>query len=165
VRELAFRWATGWPGRLLLGAAYGIVEEGLMAKSFFDPNWPDIGILGSYGRLYGVNWVWSLELTFPRRRDRPWLGIPCLAVVAALAASARLVRLPDRPVSIAPRPAADAPRVPGPRELPFSQFMEPDRSRPDDPRGMRIVDLVMAGLLLAGYLKVRWEGANPPASG
>ena len=37
VRELAFRWGSGWPGRLLLGAAYGIIEEGLMVKSFFDP--------------------------------------------------------------------------------------------------------------------------------
>jgi hypothetical protein len=258
-----------------------------MAKSFFDPAWPDLGILGSYGRRYGVNWVWSLELTIyhclfsicipillveltvPRWRDRVWLKVPgllavaalfaadvvlgfigltpfrpplaaCLgavAAVAALTAAARLFRPPEGPVSIAPRAAADAPRVPGPHALPFylfgaactflffalnwfvpntgavpaavtmamvawlltgfllglrelascfswttvnqwalasgalsffvlfSQFMELDRSRPDDPRGMRIVGLVMAALLLAGYLKVRGEGAEPPASG
>jgi hypothetical protein len=48
----------------VLSVAYGIAEEGLMCKSFFDPNWVDVGILGSYGRWLGVNLVWSLELTF-----------------------------------------------------------------------------------------------------
>jgi hypothetical protein len=63
VRELAFRWRKGWVSILILGAAYGVIEEGLMVKSFFDPNWMDIGILGSYGRWLGVNWVWTVELT------------------------------------------------------------------------------------------------------
>jgi len=62
-RELTHRWGKGWPTLLILGAAYGIAEEGLMCKSFFDPNWVDLGVLGSYGRWLGVNWVWSLELT------------------------------------------------------------------------------------------------------
>jgi hypothetical protein len=287
VRELAFRWGTGWPGRLLLGAAYGIVEEGLMVKSFFDPNWPDLGVLGSYGRMFGVNWVWSLELTiyhclfsicipivltelaFPKWRDRRWLKAPGLVAfgvllaadvaygsgwlasyrpplapylgaaiaVVGLAVAARLVRRPAGPVGIAPIRAAEAPRVPGPRELPFflfgatctvlffvlnwalpsgrfvppivtmalvaaltvgffaglrelvrafswtaanqwalasgalaffiafSQLVELDRSLTDDPRGMHIVGLVAAALLLAGYLKVRAERAEPPVSG
>jgi hypothetical protein len=62
-RELAVRWGRGLPSLIALGAAYGILEEGLMVKSFFDPGWPGIGLLGSYGRLAGVNWVWSIELT------------------------------------------------------------------------------------------------------
>lgn len=91
-RELAFRWGKGWPSLLILGAAYGIAEEGLMCKSFFDPGWMDVGILGEYGRWLGVNWVWSVELTiyhtaftilipitlvtllFPDRRMTPWIG-------------------------------------------------------------------------------------------
>jgi hypothetical protein len=91
-RELAHRWSKGWPSVLLLGAAYGIVEEGLAVKSFFDPNWMDLGALGVYGRWAGVNWVWSVGLTiyhavfsigipillvgllFPAQRDRPWLS-------------------------------------------------------------------------------------------
>ena len=48
-RELMRRWGKGWGALLLLGAAYGIVEEGLMVKSFFDPNWVDLGALGHYG--------------------------------------------------------------------------------------------------------------------
>ncbi|MHC5035144.1 MAG: hypothetical protein ACYTFZ_08920 [Planctomycetota bacterium] len=102
VREFAHRWQKGWPPVLLLGAAYGIIEEGLMVKSFFDPNWMDLGLLGSYGRWAGVNWVWSLGLTayhaffsiaipillvgvlFPRCRARPWVSRRTLYVLGAL---------------------------------------------------------------------------------
>jgi hypothetical protein len=91
VRELRVRWNKGWAAVFVLGAAYGIIEEGLMVKSFFDPNWVDIGILGSYGRSLGVNWIWTIELTiyhavysiaipillvellFPEQRHEPWL--------------------------------------------------------------------------------------------
>ena len=91
IRELTFRWQKGWPTILLLGLAYGIVEEGLAVKSFFDPAWMDLGPLGEYGRWAGVNWVWSMGLTlyhavfsialpilltnllFPGWKRKPWL--------------------------------------------------------------------------------------------
>lgn len=91
-RELTIGWGKGWASLFALGAAFGIIEEGLMVKSFFDPNWVDLGILGSYGRWAGVNWVWSVQLTifhsavsiaipvlltelmFPARHNEPWLG-------------------------------------------------------------------------------------------
>lgn len=63
VRETAVRWKTGWPSILLLGAAYGIIEEGLAVKSFFDPAWKDLGALGWYGRWIDVNWIWAVWLT------------------------------------------------------------------------------------------------------
>lgn len=63
VRELCIKWKKGWGSVLLLGAAYGIIEEGLAVKSFFDPNWIDLGVLCTYGRWIGVNWVWSFCLT------------------------------------------------------------------------------------------------------
>jgi hypothetical protein len=63
VREFTVRWRKGWPTIFILGLAYGILEEGLMVKSFFDPSWMDLGLLGTYGRWAGVNWVWSLDLT------------------------------------------------------------------------------------------------------
>jgi hypothetical protein len=105
VRELTVRWKKGWPSLLVLGAAYGIVEEGLMVKSFFDPGWMDLGLLGTYGRWLGVNWVWSLELTiyhsvisiaipvmlteiiFAGRRREPWLGRIGLAFFSCLLAA------------------------------------------------------------------------------
>jgi len=63
VRELSLKWNRGWGGIVLLGLAYGIIEEGLGVKSFFDPGWMDLGILGTYGRWLGVNWGWSVCLT------------------------------------------------------------------------------------------------------
>ncbi len=63
LREVTLRWGKGKATLLLLGAAYGIIEEGLMVKSFFDPGWMDLGPLGIYGRWLGVNWVWSFYLT------------------------------------------------------------------------------------------------------
>ncbi len=90
-RELRLRWGKGWPTLLLLGLAYGIFEEGLMVRSFFDPNWVDLGSLGVYGRALGVNWLWAWHLTvyhaaisilssvafvealYPQRREEAWV--------------------------------------------------------------------------------------------
>lgn len=63
VRELAVIWGRGWASIIIMGAAYGILEEGVAVKSFFDPNWMDLGGLGSYGRYLGTNWVWAVWLT------------------------------------------------------------------------------------------------------
>lgn len=63
VREISLRWKTGWPGILLLGAAYGVVEEGLAVTTFFNPTLPQLGILGWYGRDLGVNWLWAVWLS------------------------------------------------------------------------------------------------------
>lgn len=91
-RELTHRWGRGWPTLLALGAAYGVLEEGLVCASFFNAHWPDVGVLGQYGRWLGVNWIWSVNLTiyhatisigasvlivyhlFPSRRGDAWLG-------------------------------------------------------------------------------------------
>jgi hypothetical protein len=63
VRELSLRWRTGWPGIFLMGAAYGIAEEGLAVRTFFDPTLPMLGDLRWFGRALGVNWVWAVWLT------------------------------------------------------------------------------------------------------
>ncbi len=63
VRETVTRCGLNSTGLLLLGAAYGILEEGLTCKSFFNPHWTDTGFLSIYGRAAGVNWVWTFGLT------------------------------------------------------------------------------------------------------
>jgi len=101
-RELKVRWRKGMGSLLLLGAAYGVLEEGLMVASFFNPAWPDLGALGVFGRWLGVNWVWAVELTlyhaivsitvpvmlvelaYPDRRGTPWLGSGWLRAVALI---------------------------------------------------------------------------------
>lgn len=91
-RELAVRWRTGWLGVILLGAAYGILEEGIDVMSFFNPAWPDLGAAATYGRWADTAWVWTVHLTcyhaafsiaipillahliFPKSRGESWLG-------------------------------------------------------------------------------------------
>jgi len=104
VRELRVRWRKGFASVLLLGAAYGVLEEGLMVCSFFNPNWPDLGSLAVYGRWLGVNWVWAVmltiyhavysitipillvELAYPQRRSESWIGRRMLVVIFMLLA-------------------------------------------------------------------------------
>jgi hypothetical protein len=62
-RETMQRWGKGWPTLFWLGVAYGLAEEGLAVKSFFDPDWQDLNHFKDYGRWGGVNWVWSLHVT------------------------------------------------------------------------------------------------------
>lgn len=102
VREIVKRWGKGWESILLLGAAYGMLEEGVMVKSFFDPGWPDLGLLATYGRWLGVNWVWAewltiyhaiysitipillVELLFPNHRHDLYLGNKSIVFFFAL---------------------------------------------------------------------------------
>jgi hypothetical protein len=102
VRELKVRWGKGMGSLLLLGAAYGILEEGLMVASFFNPSWPDLGQMAVYGRWLEVNWVWAVmltiyhavysiaipillvELAYPGKRNDRWLSDKMFKRVAVL---------------------------------------------------------------------------------
>ncbi|EQD55976.1 hypothetical protein B1B_09118 [mine drainage metagenome] len=60
-REAVVRWKKGWGSVLLLGCAYGILEEGLALSTMFNPNAPPvIGNYGLYGHVGGISWVWAL---------------------------------------------------------------------------------------------------------
>jgi hypothetical protein len=100
IREAVVRWRKGWASVLLLGAAYGIVEEGLAVHTFFQASGNPVGVLGSYGRLFGVNWMWAsgltvfhavysialplliLGLVYPQTRGRPLVGRRGLSLAA-----------------------------------------------------------------------------------
>ena len=99
-RELVRRWKKGWLSLILLGIAYAVYEEGIVVRSFFDPNWAELDILKPY-HVLGVNWTYSAmlvhfhvlvsigasiflaEMLYPDRRDASWLGnrglIACIA--------------------------------------------------------------------------------------
>ncbi|GHO58934.1 hypothetical protein [Ktedonobacter robiniae] len=108
IRELVRRRGLSWYWIPILAFAYGLVEEGLVLHSLFNPNFPGLGALGSYGRFGGVDWVWAsfvlglhtvwsisipilvTELLFPQHRTERWLGniafcINCFILVLALA--------------------------------------------------------------------------------
>lgn len=108
IRELVRRRHMGWASLLLLGAVFGIVREGLMLKSFYDPLWAGIDVLGYYGRWAGINWIWCLERTiyhavisvgipilltelmFPSFRKDAWLG-KRVAIVLAMVFAMNIV--------------------------------------------------------------------------
>jgi len=62
VREAKVRWGKGWGSVLLLGAAYGILEEGVALSTLFNPDAGPVGALGVYGHWLGVNWVWVVGI-------------------------------------------------------------------------------------------------------
>jgi hypothetical protein len=97
IRELSRRWGRGWLTILVLGIAYGVVEEGLGDMSLFNPNFYGEHLL-RYGNWLGIGWpwwlfvltlhtVWSIgvsialgEALFTARGAAPWLGKRGLAL-------------------------------------------------------------------------------------
>src|SRR5579859_4466474 len=102
IREMVRRRGLGWASIALLGAAYGVVEEGLVASSWFNPFFPPAEPLHGFGRLFGTNWLWAAQLTvfhsavsitipiliteliFPAVARRPWLGSIGMVIAAAV---------------------------------------------------------------------------------
>lgn len=100
VRDLVRRRGRGWPSILLLGAAYGLVEEGIGLQSLFSPTiyhgigpaWGArlLGLNGAYTEFQVVNHaIWSIalpilftDLIFPARRRQPLLGKAGLVVTS-----------------------------------------------------------------------------------
>ena len=96
IRELVRRTGRGWPSILLLSAAFGLIQAGLIDQSLLDHEemaksefWdapttllPIVGVDASQLLTFVVGHViWSfaapiavVEATVPRIADRPWLG-------------------------------------------------------------------------------------------
>jgi hypothetical protein len=65
IREALVAWRKGWASLLSFGIAYGAINEGLMAKTYFTfhPLSPALGSATGVGRLFGVNWPWVTGIT------------------------------------------------------------------------------------------------------
>ena len=92
IREARVRWKKGLGPVLMLGVAYGILEEGVALSTLFNPNAGPVGVLGYYGHWLGVSWVWLtwllvfhslfsialpillVDLALPETRGVPFLG-------------------------------------------------------------------------------------------
>ncbi len=90
-RELKVRWDKGWFSLVLLGLAYGLYEEGLVARSVWDPDWAELGALSGYSYWRGVVWTYLAvllhfhltisilcsvvlaEILFPAQRQKSWV--------------------------------------------------------------------------------------------
>ena len=100
IREAKARWKLQW-SVIFLVIAYGIIEEGILVKSFFNPGWVDLGSLSRYGMYLGVQWPWTImltlyhatistlipiaivELLWPEHKDVPLLGKRGLILTSA----------------------------------------------------------------------------------
>ncbi|MFJ8951022.1 DUF998 domain-containing protein [Streptomyces sp. NPDC102381] len=104
IRELVRRTGRGWGSILLLGAAYALLEEGLLDQMLFNADYsgnydmvtvtpiPLVGT-GAYGLIsvLAVHALWSItvpialmEALVPQRAARPWLGRTGFTVTAGL---------------------------------------------------------------------------------
>jgi len=102
IREFSVVYRKGWASILLLGAAYGIAEEGFEVHTFFQPSGAPVDALATYGHLFGVNWLDALAITifhatysialpillvrlwYPEARDTRWLSRRTTTLLAAL---------------------------------------------------------------------------------
>lgn len=103
IREVSRRAGLGWPGLVVLGLTFGVIEEAFATQSLFNPNYlglrllddgfiPSLGI-GLWWTVFvlSLHTVWStmvpialMETLTPGRRRQPWLGRVGLGVSAAL---------------------------------------------------------------------------------
>lgn len=113
IREVTRRLGRGWPTILLLGLAWGVIEEGLVTQSLFDPHYLGahllqqgfIPLLGTSGPwlvfVLMLHMVWSVATPIALAEaiatpadggpQRPWFGrfglvlFPVLTALAAVA--------------------------------------------------------------------------------
>ncbi|MBA2955800.1 hypothetical protein GON03_15805 [Nocardioides sp. MAH-18] len=118
IREAARRHGLGWPGILLMAAAFGVVQAGIVDQSMWStdyrdiPYWDDMSEptylapigLSAYLALTFVGGhvilsvgapIALVETLTPRHRREPWLGPVALWVLALLYAAASALVLVD----------------------------------------------------------------------
>jgi hypothetical protein len=116
IREVARRTGRGWPTILLLALAFGVLEEGVVDQSLFNPNFagehllrfgliPALGVAGPWTIfVLSLHVIWSMgapiaiaESVFPHplpgrtalspQLQGPWLNVPVTVVAAILFAA------------------------------------------------------------------------------
>lgn len=118
IREAARRHGLGWPGILLMAAAFGVVQAGIVDQSMWStgyrdiPYWDDMSeptylapvglsvylaltFVGGHVILSIGSPIALVETLAPRRRREPWLGPVALWVCALLYAAASALVLKD----------------------------------------------------------------------
>jgi len=103
IREVSRRHNLTWTGIILLGLAFGIIEESVVTQSLFNPNYLglrllDYGFIPSLGMsawwtvfVLSLHTIWStavpialMETLTPAQRRTPWLGGMGLGLTAVI---------------------------------------------------------------------------------
>jgi hypothetical protein len=92
IREITRRTSRGWPTIIGLGVAYSVWEEAMVTQLLFNPSYHGLSLSGAIVPWLGISatqminivtlhTVWSVavsiglvELFFPAKRAKPWLG-------------------------------------------------------------------------------------------
>ena len=92
LREIACRNRMGVPGMICLGLFYGIINEGILAKTFYLAQGVPINLFDGYGYVAGICIPWAIFISvwhafhaflypvliayyfFPAHREEPWLS-------------------------------------------------------------------------------------------
>lgn len=100
LREFAVRRQMGIPALICLGLAYGIYNEGIIAKTFYLVQNVPVDTFDHYGFLGGIDIPWAVTISiwhsthsllypllltywlFPDHREQPWLGRKCILGLA-----------------------------------------------------------------------------------
>jgi hypothetical protein len=111
IRELVRRTGRGWPSILLLGLAYGILEEAYMTQSLFNPDYLNLNMgllkpayisalaIGGWWTIFvlTLHTVWSISVSIglteslvPNRATTPWLKGTGLTITTILFAAAAI---------------------------------------------------------------------------
>jgi hypothetical protein len=106
IRELTWRWQLPVPGIFLLGLAYGIVNEGLLAQTLIRPEHVPISNFDHYLYAAGINFSWMCLIVpwhallaivfpltliacwFPACAQEAWLGNRAFASLTAVLVAA-----------------------------------------------------------------------------
>jgi hypothetical protein len=83
IREAKIRWRKGWASVILLGSAYGVLEEGVGTGVLFNPATMNFGGAGTYGHWLGVNWI-NVAILVPIVHPLFSISLPILLADLAL---------------------------------------------------------------------------------
>ena len=176
IREATRRTGRGWPTILVLGLAFGVLEEGVLTQSLFNPNYLaenlhllDPGHLAALGIgtlwtvfVLGGHMLWSIgapvaivEESTRSRRTTPWLGRLGLVVVTVLFLLGCLLEFVVTKAEDAKDPFSASPTQLGVSAatvvvLVFVAFLLPHGERRPEPGRAPSVWLVFAATMVAG---------------
>jgi hypothetical protein len=185
IREVSVRTRRGWPGRLLLAAAFGVLMTTVIDSSLFTPEspgidyWDDImgsALVGGVSAYAVTTWVMGhvlmsvgaplavVEGLLPDGRDRPWLGGLGIVVLAVLGVAVAVFIHQDPDAGVVEASVLDRVVSVGVAALLVGLAMSPlgrPLTRVTGRSAGRLLGLVLSGFVLMAtfdFTPISWAG-------